>query len=311
MKEGFFTKKKTLKIILLICIFIFILLITYGTYLFINLKNTMNDIYDDSIKLETTSKIESPSEKDTHYPPLSILLLGIDSWKSTGRSDTIIVLTLNPEKKSMTQLSIPRDTYTEIIGLNTQDKINHSYAFGGVRMTVQTVENLLQIPIHYVVAIDMEGFAELVDILGGVKVKNEYSFSTDDFYFEKGNLTLSGKQALEYVRMRKEDPEGDFGRQKRQRQVLESLMKDISSANVLWQAPSILKSIRKHVETNIAFNEMIEFASNYKDTLQNIEQLSFHEGQGVLKNNIWYYELNNDELTSIQNQLKNSLNMNN
>lgn len=278
----------------------------------INVKNTIDTIYIDNLKFETkhTFNVLNENNEDDNLSSLSILLLGIDSWESTGRADTMIVVTVNPPKQSMKLLSIPRDTYTEIIGLNIHDKINHSYVFGGLNMTVHTVENLLQIPIHYVVAINMEGFRELVDILGGIKVNNEYSFSTEDFHFEEGQLTLTGEQALEYVRMRKNDPQGDFGRQNRQQQVLESLIKEISSLNTIWQAPSILKAIRENVETNISIEEMIQLSSKYKNTLNNIEHLSFHEGQGMIKNNIWYYSLNETELTEIQHQLQSFLNIN-
>lgn len=241
---------------------------------------------------------------------MSILLLGIDSWESTGRADTIVVVTLNPSMGSMKLLSIRRDTYTEIIGLNVYDKINHSYVFGGANMSVRTVENLLQIPIYYVVAINMEGFRELVDILDGIKVNNEYSFSTDDFHFEAGQLTLTGEQALEYVRMRKDDSQGDFGRQNRQRQGIESLIKELFLKYALANTFHF-RNCLGNVETNILFDKVIQLSSKYKNTLNNINHLSFHEGQGMIKDNFWYYSLNEKELTEIQNQLQNFLKVKN
>lgn len=89
----------------------------------------------------------------------------------------MIFLTVNPAKQSMLMFNIPRDTRTEIIGRGTVDKINHAYAFGGVNMSVKTVEHFLDYPVNYYVRVNMEGFARLIDSLGGVDVDNPFAFS--------------------------------------------------------------------------------------------------------------------------------------
>lgn len=80
--------------------------------------------------------------------PISILLMGSDQRKDeVGRSDSLMLFTLNPKTKSMKITSIPRDSYTEIVGKGKKDKINHAYAFGGIDMAVKTVENFLNVPV--------------------------------------------------------------------------------------------------------------------------------------------------------------------
>ncbi|WP_346235385.1 LCP family protein [Lysinibacillus telephonicus] len=312
--SNWLTKKK---IILSSILIVFIALIGYTTYLYLNFKSTMEAIHNPIQQEETKNAIasnnapilEEPQKQDSTTPsPITLLLLGIDQLEDTpGRADTILFLTINPETESMKMLSIPRDTYTEIAGLDFSDKINHSYAFGGMQMAHATVENLLQIPIDYVVTINMEGFKELVDLLDGVEVENEWAFSNWGYDFPEGTITLTGEEALSFVRMRKQDPLGDFGRQIRQRLVVESLLDELSSLNLVWQVPSILDMLREHSETNITFDEIKQFAKYYKPALNNIEQLHFEEGDGRIENGIWYYFPSEKELESIREQLKNSL----
>lgn len=307
------------KTILIVVGSLLVIAIGYATYLYIEVKSTFEAIHE-PIVIDSTEFASETSDQSTKESPIqltiqnkeapqpiSVLLLGIDNWESSGRADTILTLTLDPNTESMKILSIPRDTYTEIIGFDFSDKINHSYAFGGVKTSLQTVENLLDIPIDYVVTVNMEGFMEMVDLMGGIEVTNEFAFSTDTREFPEGNITLSGEDALEYVRMRKEDPTGDFGRQGRQRQVLENLFNNAASINLIWQAPGILKIIRNHVETNLTFDEIVEFQNLYRSTLNNIEHLNFTKGDGRIENGIWYYFLNEEELTEVKETLKQSL----
>ena len=76
-------------------------------------------------------------------------------------------------------VSIPRDTYTDIVGHGTQDKLNHAFAFGGIQMSLESVEHLLDMPIDYVVEVNMEGFHDIVDAVGGITVKNTLDFTQD------------------------------------------------------------------------------------------------------------------------------------
>lgn len=125
-------------------------------------------------------------------------------------------------------ISIPRDSYTEIIGKGKKDKINHAYAFGGINMAVKTVENFLDIPIDHYIEVNMEGFKDIVDAVGGIEVNNDMEFKYGE-HFNKGEIHLNGDQALLYSRMRYNDPRGDFGRQMRQRQVIQAVIKKVQA----------------------------------------------------------------------------------
>lgn len=178
--------------------------------------------------IQTTDAAQLEEKTVIKKEPFSVLMLGVDERKDdSGRSDTMIVITVNPEKQTMKMLSIPRDTRTEIIGHDTVDKINHAYAFGGVPMAVDTVENFLNIPIDYYVFINMEGFLQIIDTLGGVTINNDMDLTFDEYHFPEGEITLDGNEALIFSRIRYEDPRGDFGRQIRQRQIIEAVMKKL------------------------------------------------------------------------------------
>ncbi len=240
--------------------------------------------------------------------PFSVLLLGVDEREGdTGRSDTIVVMTVNPTEQSTKMVSIPRDTYTELIGRDTKDKINHAYAFGGTEMAVASIESLLDIPIDYIATINMDGFESIVDAVGGISVMNELDFQVDDFEFPKGQIQLDGEAALSYVRMRYEDPRGDFGRQDRQKKIIEGVLRKGASLSGLMNYKSIFTALGTSVRTNMTFDEMSDVQKNYRSALGKVEQLHFQNGDGQMINGIWYYLMNEEELSGITDELKSHL----
>lgn len=282
-----------------------IFLIFLGTAYF-TIQKTMNKI---NTPLIQTTDAAQPEEKTViKKDPFSVLMLGVDERKDdSGRSDTMIVITVNPEKQTMKMLSIPRDTRTEIVGHDTVDKINHAYAFGGVPMAVDTVENFLNIPIDYYVFINMEGFLQIIDTLGGVTIDNDMDLTFDDYHYPKGEITLDGNEALIFSRIRYEDPRGDFGRQIRQRQIIEAVMKKASTPSTLLKATDMLNVLGDNVRMNFSVKDLIQLQSIYKKMDKDIEQLSFEQGDGERINRIWYYIPNEAELQKIQTDLKNHL----
>ena len=240
--------------------------------------------------------------------PVCFLLLGVDEREDDrGRSDTMIVVTVNPQDKTTKMLSIPRDTYVPISGRPKHDKINHSYAFGGVQMSYETVQDFLQIPIDYVISINMEGFVGLIDALNGVQVKNSLAFQVDDFHYPKGDIQLTGEEALSYVRMRYDDPNGDFGRQDRQKMVLQSIVNKAASLQSVFAYKEVLDLISDHVRTNLTFDEMKYIQKNYVDSFKNVESLSFQKGSDQVMQGIWYYLADPKELEQLQHILQNQL----
>jgi polyisoprenyl-teichoic acid--peptidoglycan teichoic acid transferase len=240
--------------------------------------------------------------------PFSVLLLGVDERKNDkGRSDSMIVLTVNPEAESVKMISIPRDTLTEIVGRGTNDKINHAYAFGGVGMAMDTGEGLLDIPVDYYVQVNMEGFKDIVNAVGGVSVNNDLNFNHDGFSFPEGQLTLSGKEALAFSRMRYEDPRGDFGRQLRQREVIQGVIREGASVSSLWNFDNIFDALGNNVKTNLTFDEMVDIQKHYKAASKDIEQIQIKNGSGTKIDGIYYYVIPDEELNSIQTTLQEHL----
>lgn len=286
-----------------------VIVIGLAVYLFSiynSFTNTLDDMHE-PIDREVSDKRATDQKvvlKD--QDPFSVLLLGVDEREDDrGRSDTMVVMTINPTDKSTKMVSIPRDTYTEIVGRGTTDKINHAYAFGGIEMSMATVENLLDIPIDYVLQVNMEGFQELVDAVGGVEVNNTLAFDN----YPEGTIQLDGHDALGYVRMRKQDPEGDFGRQNRQKQVIQGIMKKGASVNSLLNYKDIFTALGNNVRTNMTFDEMKDVQSNYRDAIGQVDQLIVEDGAGETINGIWYYMMDDAELAEIQSTLKAHLNM--
>ncbi|MBU9713500.1 LCP family protein [Bacillus tamaricis] len=261
-------------------------------------------------ELERTKSELREVEVNQETDPLSFLLLGIDAQDSArGRSDTIIVLTMDPNDGSMKMVSIPRDTYTEIVGRGTQDKINHAYAFGGPDMTVASVENFLQIPIDYYIALNMEGFKGIVDAIGGVTLDNDMDFTQSGFHFEEGEISLDGEAALAFSRMRYEDPRGDHGRNDRQRQIVQAIIQEGAQLENITKAFTLIDVLGDNVRTNLSFDEMIDFQANYRNAQSNSETITF-EGSGGMDGGIWYYYVSDEERNRVSNELREHLKLN-
>ncbi|WP_404356243.1 LCP family protein [Cytobacillus firmus] len=300
--------KKWLRTIGIIVLVLFIGLIGYGFYVYSSFTNAVDTAYEPTERDKSSKREEKIILEETE--PFSVLMLGVDEREGDkGRSDTMILLSVNPNKNSIKLLSIPRDTRTDIIGHGTVDKINHAYAFGGVEMSVASVENFLDIPVDYYIKMNMEGFADIVDAVKGINVVNDLNFTQGSFQFDKGEIHLDGKEALAYIRMRKNDPNGDFGRQKRQRQVIQGVIDKGASIGSLTRLDDIFEAIGKNVKTDIAFSEMVEIQQNYKQASNKIDQLSL-EGSGEYIGDIWYLIVPEEEKLRVQTELKTHLELN-
>jgi LCP family protein required for cell wall assembly len=302
MRSGKKQGKKWLKVTGIILLVLLIGGGVYGFTVYKSLKDAVATMHQ-PIEREVAVKREKPlklAEKD----PFSVLMLGVDERKGDkGRSDTIIVLTVNPTNNSVKMVSIPRDTRTEIVGHGTEDKINHAYAFGGVPMSMNTVENFLDIPIDYYMQINMEGFKDIVDAVGGVTVQNNLDFSQDNVHFPIGEVHLSGEKALSFSRMRYEDPRGDFGRNTRQRQIIQAVINEGTSLSTLANFADIFSALGTNVKTNLTFDQMVDIQKNYKKAGGNIQQLEMHE-TGTKINKIYYGLVSPEEKERIQKELK-------
>ncbi len=244
--------------------------------------------------------------------PFSILLLGVDTGDlgrdEQGRSDSMMVVTVNPQQKKSTIVSLGRDTLTKIVGYGTNDKLNHAYAFGGEGMAMDTIENLLDIPIDHYVTINMRGLKDLIDAVGGIEVDNQYDFELDGIEVAKGKQTLDGETGLAYARMRYQDPEGDVGRQKRQREVVTKILNKAMSINGVSNYRKILKAVEKNMKTDLSWDDMLDIGTDYLPAFKKIDQKQL-DGESQLIDEIYYQILGTNELLKIQNTLKKQLNL--
>ncbi|MFS0918444.1 LCP family protein [Brevibacillus sp. 179-C 1.1 NHS] len=296
------------KWVLIILLAVGLCLGIYAWYLYYSVKTVIEKTYE-PIRINHLEKSERREEKVSiqKKDPISILMLGIDEEKiSNGRSDTIIVVTINPDKKSVLLFNIPRDTRTEIIGKGTTDKINHAYAFGGVEMAVHTVEEFLQIPIDYYIKVNMKEFVKVIDQLGGVTVENKTPFSYEDHSFKKGTLHLNGDAALAYTRMRYDDPRGDMGRNKRQREVIRSLIRKVESPEMLPQMEALFEKVASSVKTNLTFDDVKEITFDYRAAVTKFQDLEL-KGTGEKLNGIYYYVVSQEERQRVSQKLNEEL----
>ena len=247
---------------------------------------------------------EEAQEIIENAKPINILLLGIDNGaygRSTedGRSDTMLLLTSNPTEKKAQLLSIPRDTYTEIVGMNYYDKINHAYAYGQAKMAINSVEKLFDTSIDFYMEINMSGLMEFVDAVGGIEVTSPLTFTYEGRSFEEGKTELlDGESALRFARMRYDDPEGDYGRQKRQRIVIEQLVKKMMSFNSITNFEKIMNAVSKNVKTDIPIGKIMALKNTYGPSFDNLEQAFIEERSLLLTNSIGeqiYYSYATDE----------------
>lgn len=301
------TSKKVLLTLLGTLLAIILVIVGVGAKMYHDVKSTADDAYE-------TVKREGSADKRqvnlSQQEPFSILLLGVDTGAlgrtEQGRSDTMMVATVNPSTDQSLLVSLPRDTYTEIVGHNTQDKMNHAYAFGGAAMSMDTVENLLDIPINHYITINMQGIESLVDAVGGIEVNNPFEFTYEGTTFPKGQQQLDGDLALKYSRMRYDDPNGDYGRQERQRQIITGVAKKVLSTQGLTNYQSILTTMGENVRTDLSFQDMRTLMGDYRDAFGNIKTDQM-KGEGFMQDGVSYQRIDPSELKRVQNELKEQL----
>lgn len=280
----------------------------YAAKVYYDTNHTFNTNMVKKVK-RTTAKREQVVNID-NQEPFSILLLGIDTGAlgrtEQGRSDSMMVVTVNPQKKKSTIVSLDRDIYTQIVGYGTMDKLNHAYAFGGVEMSMDSVENLLDVPIDHYVTINMQGLRDLIDAVGGIEVDNKIEFTLEGVHVPAGKIKLNGKTGLAYARMRKQDPDGDVGRQRRQREVITKIVQKVMSLDTVANYQKILNAVSKNTKTDLSWEDMLDIANNYLPAFNDIDQKQL-QGEGQMIDGIYYQMLGVNELLGVQNLLKEQL----
>ncbi|HFI0393349.1 TPA: LCP family protein [Streptococcus suis] len=259
--------------------------------------------------------------------PLTILLMGVDMDQATrggaweeGRSDSMILVTVNPKTKETTMMSLTRDIMVEIAEANgestgTVEKLNHSYSYGQAPMAIATIEKMMDIDIDRYIEINMDGLVELVDAVGGIEVNNTLGFPISISEYEPaytaivptGKRLVNGDQALVYARMRYDDPEGDIGRQRRQREVITAIIKKLLQLDGFTQYKKILTAISNNMRTDIEISAAtIPELLGYKDSIRNLHSYQLR-GIDQLVEEVYYQLPPTQHLLEMQNVLKTSI----
>ena len=279
-----------------------------GVYIRARLAKVENVIHQE---VETVNLREKEIKDNDSF---SVLLLGIDNGAygrgtEVGRSDTMLVVTVNEKLGKTTIVSIPRDSYTEIIGYGTNDKINHAYAFGQEKMSINSVQNMLNLPIDYYVTVDMGGLMGLVDAVGGLDITPVLTFTYEGESFTEGeDRHVDGEAALRYARMRYDDPEGDMGRQKRQQYVIQKLVEKLLNITSVTRYEEILKTLENSVRTNFTLDKLLSIKNNYPKALKNFESDKI-SGSGTMIGGVYYFVVPDEERLRISNVLRESLDL--
>ena len=201
-----------------------------------------------------------------------VMILGVDERvDDVGRSDTLMVATLDTESGKGALLSVPRDTRLAIDG-HGYDKANHAYAFGGHALSMSTVENLLGVPMDHYLIINTSAFERIIDAIGGVDINVEKRMHYEDPWDDNGGLVIDlypgeqhmdGKKAIQYVRYR--DGEGDIGRIGRQQKFMKAVLAKVISPEILPRLPKLIEEVSSAVKTDMSLTEMLDFAQRLKD----------------------------------------------
>lgn len=302
-------KSLVLKISLLLVASMLISVTAYGIFLMKKAESAADQ------SLEGLER-EKSSLREEKVEPLedniSILFMGVDdsSKRNQGantRSDALIVATLNNESKTIKMLSIPRDSYVYIPEVGYKDKITHAYAYGETTATIETVENMLEIPIDYYVKMNFDAFIDIVDSLGGIEAEVPYTLVELDSNDKKtinlqpGYQTLDGAEALALARTRKQD--NDIERGKRQQLILEAIMKKTVSASSFTKYGDLIDAVGNNMKTNMTFSEMKSMFEYGKNGMPSIEKLNLL-GVDDMSTGVYYYQLDEQNLMEIKEKMQ-------
>ena len=290
MKE----KKKSLtkKIVVTVIIVLAILVILVAAFIFYKLFSLNNSI-NNPLDRDHSELRESPREKGD---PISIVLFGIDDDKARQqenrgqRSDSIVLLSINSKDKKTEMISVPRDTYAEIVGKDTEEKINHAYAYGGPDMAVKSVEKLMDVPIDHYASINMDGVSTLIDEINGIDVVSNANFNVKEYVFEKGKKHhMDGEEALEFMRSRKEaGAGGDEGRQARQQLVIEAVAEKSLDASSIPKINNIFDAAGDNITTDLSLTELNDIRSDYQSAQETVNRHTLN-GENTMGDDGLYY----------------------
>ncbi|HFJ9284088.1 MULTISPECIES: LCP family protein [Bacillus cereus group] len=249
--------------------------------------------------------------------PFTILIMGIEDYATdgqNGRTDSLMFATVNPKTQRISLMSIPRDSRVPIVGKDKEDKINAAHAYGGEQMAIKTVEGFLKVPVDHYIKIDFQGFKGIVDAVGGVTVDVPFDFwerSDVDYYkkiqFKQGQQNLNGEEALAYVRMRKQDPNGDYGRAARQRQLLAAVAQKLNSASTVFKIKDLTTVVGKYIKTDIPISDGLALYNKLSGFDPSTIQTLKLEGEDKKIGGIYYFLPDPIGVETVRNEIEKEL----
>ncbi|MBM7599352.1 LCP family protein required for cell wall assembly [Virgibacillus halotolerans] len=307
-------KKRKLKkraFVVLALLIAIVAVIGYFAYLYFTASSVFSDAYEDDGREKSDLREHAVDPKKDN---VSILIMGVDASDTrdnaeSARTDSLMVATFNKKDKSVKLLSIPRDSYVYIPEVGYETKINHAYAFGGTMATIETVENLLEIPIDYYMKVNFEAFIDVVDAVDGVKVNVPYELKEmdskdkkDSIHLMPGEQKLNGEEALALARTRKLD--NDVERGKRQQEILNAIANKALSIGSVFKYDNMIHAVGNNMTTNMTFSELKSFISyGTKGKNLNMENLTL-EGRDYQPTNTYYWQLDEASLAEVKEALK-------
>lgn len=203
-------------------------------------------------------------------------------------------------------ISIERDTKIQIDGVDA--KLNAAYAYGNSEAAVHAVDKLLNIKLDGYLLVNMSGLKQLVNAVGGVDVKSPLTFDYEGYSFTEGKTYhMDGAQALQFSRMRYDDPQGDYGRQIRQQLVIESVINKLKNDPSSVLSNDFLNAVSDNVRSNISLNSLRNLATRYRDSAQTINRDQL-KGTGEMDNGVSYQIISDSEFQRVHNEIENALN---
>lgn len=310
MKKQTSKARLAIKIGLLVSLTALLAIAAYGLSLRNQAEQAVDRAYE-AVPATQKSEIRGEAKVEPAKDNVSVLLIGVDDsearMEGNSRSDALIVATFNPEEKSVKMLSIPRDSYVYIPKVGYRDRINHAHAFGGTHAAIETVEELLDIPIDYYVKMNFNAFIEVVDAIGGIKVEVPYNRLEKDendkntIQLVKGLQELDGRHALALARTRKAD--SDIERGKRQQMILQAIIKEMVSVKSITKYGDVIDAVGDNMKTNMTFNEMTSFWEYAKGGMPQIDMINL-QGDDDWSKGPYYYQLRENELENVRQLLQ-------
>lgn len=235
-----------------------------------------NEKFSEETKVIYTIEVKVKSENtvknvDVSKDTFNIYISGIDTYgkiSSVSRSDVNIIATVNPTTNQILLTTIPRDYYVQLDGTTGyKDKLTHAGIYG-IDKSIKTLENLLDIEINYYVKVNFSSVEKIVDVLGGVEVYSEYTFTGHNgTKYSHGYNKVNGKQALEFARTRKTVTGGDRTRGQNQQALIQAMLNKTMSKEIITKYTSVLSSLEGTFQTNIPTDKITELVKKQIDTM--------------------------------------------